>query len=144
MQKKGKERKPRSFLTGPPALLVVILGVSVLSWLINRDSAGSVLLSYGELMQILQADDPSVKFQKVRASPTEVRGEIVTSDTLTESTAARCRRRKRCCAFRTAHRFRDGRQAARIAAQAAAGSEFVREDDESIMRVVSSLFSILI
>lgn len=138
MQKKGKERKPRSFLSGPPALLIAILGVSILSWLINRENAGSVVLTYGELMQILKVDDPSVKFQKVRASPTEVRGEIVTSDIITESTLGSLKPNE-TRPFRTRTGFAMDSKLQELLLQRA-GSEFVREDDESVLRVVSSLF----
>jgi len=116
--------------------VIAILGVSILSWLINRENAGSTLLSYGELMQILKVDDPSVKFQKVRASPTEVRGEIVTSDTITESTPSSLKASE-TRPFRTRTGFAmDSKLQELLLGRA--GSEFVREDDESVLRVVSS------
>ena len=118
VQKKGKERKPRSFFSGPPALVIAILGVSILSWLINRENAGSTLLSYGELMQILKVDDPSVKFQKVAAQShgSARRNRHVGQHHGIDSEFAQIKRNATPSA--RAHRLRHGLQAARIAARA--------------------------
>jgi cell division protease FtsH len=140
VQKKGKERKPRSFFSGPPVLLVAVLGVTIFSYLMNRENASSVVLSYGELMQILKVDDPSVKFQKVRVSPTEVRGEIVTSDPVSESTAGALPPNE-TRAFRTQIGLAEDRKLQELLLRRA-GSDFVRADEESLSRIVSSLFSL--
>ncbi len=140
MQKKGKERKPRSFLSGPPAILIVLLGVSLMSYFINKESSGSALLSYGELKQILQIDDPSVKFKNVRVNRTEVRGEIVTSDKLTES-AAETLKPNETRAFRTRTDLPIDAKLLDLLLKRA-GGDFNSADEESFARVLSSLFSL--
>jgi cell division protease FtsH len=80
VQKKGKERGRPWYMNGPWLLLsfMVLLGVY---WLASREPA-SISLKYSDLKQILQ--DPGASFQKVKISKTEVRGEIVTRDPVTD------------------------------------------------------------
>ncbi len=142
MQKKPKERKPRSFLSGPPALALVLLAVLGMSYFIKKESVASTELSYGELTQILKVDDPSVKLQNVHASPSEVRGEIVTSDKLTESTPGTLKPSE-TRAFRTKLNLNpilDGELLRSLRNRS--GSDFVRDDEDSYGRILSSLFSI--
>lgn len=140
VQKKGKERKPRFILSGPPVFLVALLGISVLSWFFNREASGSASLSYGELMQILQIDDPSVKFQNVRVSPTEVRGDIATSDRLSESTPGTLKPNE-TRPFRTRTGLAKDAKLQELLLKRA-GSDFVRDDEESVVRAIYSLFSV--
>jgi cell division protease FtsH len=50
-------------------------------WVTSREPNG-VILKYGELKQIL--NDPGVTFQSVRTDPTEIHGEVVTRDAITD------------------------------------------------------------
>jgi cell division protease FtsH len=52
-------------------------------WFLSREPSVKTL-TYGELLQILQADDPGVRFQNVKVGKTEIRGEIVTSDMISD------------------------------------------------------------
>jgi cell division protease FtsH len=63
-------------------LLFLLVSYGVF-WFINR-GPGSITLKYGELVQILQAPDPGARFQNVRVGRTEIRGEIVTSDAVSD------------------------------------------------------------
>jgi len=82
VQKRGKERG-RSWLTnGPWFLLVVVAGCGIY-WLINREPS-YIALQYGELIQVLNSakQNPAVTVQKVRVGRAGIRGEIITSDTV--------------------------------------------------------------
>jgi len=84
VQKKGKEKRP--ILTSTPLVVAFCLLAMSLFWLFYRETPAQNL-AYGELMQILQADDPAVRFQNVRVSRNEVRGEMVISDTVSDGKA---------------------------------------------------------
>ncbi len=78
VQKRGKDR-------GRPWFHPVALGAAILLlaagtlWFLHRES-NPIPLKYGELMEILKAEDPGLSFQNVKAGRTEIRGEIITSD----------------------------------------------------------------
>jgi cell division protease FtsH len=77
VQKRGKERGAGPWI-GPPAVILLIgLGIFVYLFLTHEPA---ILLKYGEFKQVLL--DPSVTFQKVHVGRTEIRGEIVTHDTI--------------------------------------------------------------
>jgi cell division protease FtsH len=78
VQKRGKDRGRPWYNTGPWLFLVLLL-IGGLFWFFNREPT-TILLRYGELMEILKADDPGLSFQNVKVGKTEIRGEIVTRD----------------------------------------------------------------
>ena len=77
MQKRGKDK--RSLFTNTTVLILAVAGSFLVFWLFNRESSVKIL-TYGELMQILMADDPGLHLQNVNVGRTEIRGEIVTTD----------------------------------------------------------------
>ncbi len=82
MQKKGKDRK--SLLASTPALFLFVLSASALLWFFSREPQVKTL-TYGELMQILKVDDPTVHFQNVVVRRnSEIRGEMVVTDTVSD------------------------------------------------------------
>jgi cell division protease FtsH len=83
VQKKGKDRKP--FITSTSLLLLFLLFATFLVWFVNRDQQVKTL-TYGELMQILQADDPAVRFKNVKYSrpAQEVRGDMLLTETVSD------------------------------------------------------------
>lgn len=83
MQKKGKDRT-RPLLTSSPLLLMLAVGIMFGFWLMTREQ-NIRELSYGSLMHICKADDPTAHFQKVvirKAS--EIRGELLITDTVSD------------------------------------------------------------
>jgi cell division protease FtsH len=85
VQKKGKDRS-RPLLTSSPLLLLFVLLAAFSMWYVNREPAVREL-SYGSLMHICKADDPTARFQKVlirRAS--EIRGELLITDVISDGT----------------------------------------------------------
>ena len=85
MQKKGKDRA-RPFLTGSPLLLLLLLLAGAGMWLVNREPAAREV-SYGSLMQICKADDPTARFQKVLVRKgAEIRGELLITDVVSDGT----------------------------------------------------------
>lgn len=83
MHKKGKERKNPLF-SSTPLVVGSLLLVSLAMWFVNRPPEARNL-GYGELMQILNADDPAVRFQNVVVvRNSEIRGEMVISDTVSD------------------------------------------------------------
>jgi cell division protease FtsH len=78
VQKKGKERGAAPWI-GPPIMVVaVIFLVLGVFWFFSHDQA--VHLKYGEFKQILL--DDTVTFQKVHVGRSEIRGEIITHDSI--------------------------------------------------------------
>jgi cell division protease FtsH len=84
VQKKGRDaRKPFIFST---PLIVLFLVLAYLAWYVRSDPAPREI-TYGSLMQILKAEDPGVRFQNVAVRhKSEVRGEMVVSDTVSDGT----------------------------------------------------------
>jgi cell division protease FtsH len=65
--------------------LLILLSGSAVWWLFNHDASGNVL-KYHELVQTLKAarDNPAVTFHKVKVGRNDIRGEIVTTDPITD------------------------------------------------------------
>ncbi len=82
--KRNKERN-RPLIPGGPLILVILLLGSLVWWLSNREPA-YVTLKYGELTQILNAagPDPNVALQRVRVGRSDIRGEIVVTDPVSD------------------------------------------------------------
>ncbi len=82
--RRGKD-KGRSWLGVGPVLLLVLLLGALLLVVLNREPAQTPL-KYGELVQVLQAarTDPGLTFQKVKVGHTDIRGEIVTTDPVSD------------------------------------------------------------
>ncbi len=83
MQKKGKDRT-RPFLTGSPLLLILVAAAAFGIWLANREPSVREL-SYGSLMHICKADDPTAHFQSVLVrKASEINGDLLITDTLSD------------------------------------------------------------
>jgi cell division protease FtsH len=81
VQKKGKDRS-RPFLTSSPLLLLLALLAGGLFWYFNREQSVREL-SYGSLMQICKADDPTAHFQNVVVHKgSEIKGEMLITDAI--------------------------------------------------------------
>ncbi len=138
MQKKVKDRL-RPWLIG--ALWVVLsVGVgALLVWFFNRESS-PITLKYGELMQILQTPESSVRLQNVRVGQTEIRGEIVTTDPVSEG-AASPGRFTQVKAFRTPRRGVEADAGLLKRLNERVGAGYQGEEEESALR---SLYSMLL
>jgi cell division protease FtsH len=64
-------------------MLVLFLLLYGVLWFVNREPS-SITLKYGQFVQILKAADPGVRFLNVRVSRSEIRGDIVTSDAVSD------------------------------------------------------------
>src|SRR5262245_6437672 len=82
VQMKGKDRR-HPWLGSTTWLLVALFLLFGLYWFVNREPT-SIVLKYGELMQVLQAQDPGVRLQNVKVTRTEIRGDIVTTDQVSD------------------------------------------------------------
>jgi cell division protease FtsH len=79
VQKRGKDRG-RIWLQAAPFFLLFLLLIGPgLFWFLNREPS-RVVLDYGELVRMLQAPDPGVRFENVAILPGNITGEIHTSD----------------------------------------------------------------
>ena len=86
MQKKGKDRT-RPFLIGSPLMLLLAAAVAVGLWFMNREPTVREL-SYGSLMHICKADDPTAHFHNVSIRKgSEITGELLITDTISDGTA---------------------------------------------------------
>src|SRR6516165_4017777 len=93
-------------------------------------------LPYGELMQILQANDPALTLDKVKVGRSEIRGEIVTADTVSngKTTTERLVERQ---TFRT--RRPDPPDAELLKRLEKAGAAYQGEEEESPLKGIYSL-----
>jgi cell division protease FtsH len=82
--KRGKERG-RSWLGNSPLFIAVFLVGVIVWWFLSREP-DYTNLKYGELIQILKVSrtDSSITFQKVKVGHNDIRGEIVTTDSVTD------------------------------------------------------------
>jgi cell division protease FtsH len=97
VQKRGKDRG-RPWLTGSLGIFLIFLLLAGGYWFLNREPS-YITLSYGKLIQILKSNDPGVSFQNVKVSRTEIRGEIITTDEVSDGDSNG--RRTQVKAFRT-------------------------------------------
>src|SRR5260370_41891312 len=79
VSKRGKDKRP--FLTSTPFLLLLMVAGTGAFWFFGREPAVKTL-PYGELMQILQANDPGLHWQNVKVGKAEIRRDIVTTNTV--------------------------------------------------------------
>ncbi len=79
----NRERR-RWYFTPPFFIALLVAGMGIV-WLFNSEP-GARSIRYGQLMQMLNADDPGVRFQRVNVGKSEIRGEIVTRDRVLKGT----------------------------------------------------------
>jgi cell division protease FtsH len=84
VQKRGKDRG-RPWLSSGTWLFLSLFIIGGIFWFFNREPS-PILVKYGELMEILKADDPSLSFQNVKVSRTEISGKMVTNDLVSGGT----------------------------------------------------------
>src|SRR5262249_46817193 len=77
VQKRGKDRG-RPWLSNGSFIFLGLLAVGALIWFFSREPT-AILLKYGDLVEMLKADDPGVSFQDVKVGQKEIRGKIVTT-----------------------------------------------------------------
>jgi cell division protease FtsH len=141
VQKKGKERRMRSLLTGSPILVIFLLAMASLAYLYQREPA-AVPLSYGELAQLVDDKDANIQFKSVRASPSEVRGEIVTGETVPEMVSGLLKPNE-TRVFRTRIGLEEDKELLKKLRQRT-GKDFDREADDAAPRVIANAVSMLI
>jgi cell division protease FtsH len=142
VQKRGKDRRP-PWLGTTTGLLVLFLIGAVAFWLFNREPT-SVTLKYGELTQILQANDPAVRFVNVRAGHGEIRGELRTDDLVSDGSATPSRLTQEKT-FRVARRGVESDPTLIPLLKARVGGELQGEEEESPLRgAYSVLMSLMV
>jgi cell division protease FtsH len=83
VQKKAKDRG-LPFLSSSPLLLLLVMAVAFGLWVMSREK-GPQELSYGSLMQICKADDPTARLQNVIIHKgTEITGKLLITDTISD------------------------------------------------------------
>lgn len=97
VQKKNKERGRASWLGNGSFIVATVLMISVASWFAFREPT-IVTVELGVLKEILA--DPSVSLQKVRLSPHDISGIIVTRDILSDTEKEKESETARTVAFR--------------------------------------------
>jgi cell division protease FtsH len=137
VQKRGKERG-RPWLNNGPWLLFCLLACLLLFWFFNREPTG-IVLKYGELMQVLQAPDPGLRLQNVRAGRNEIRGEIVTSDPVSAGGPPETLVQTR--SFRTPRVGLETDPKLPDILRERVGAGFQAEEEESALKGVTSLLS---
>jgi cell division protease FtsH len=140
VQKKGSTR--RSWLTSTPWVLLVLFAISGMYWFLNREPT-SVTLPYGELMQILQDRNAAVRFKNVRVGRAEIRGEIITTDDVSDggTKPARVTTTKN---FRTPRVGLEGDTALFKRLDETVRESYQGEEEESALRSIYSLLMSLL
>lgn len=134
--RKGKERRP--FLTSTTFVTLLFMGGCLFLWFVNREPAVKNL-TYGELVQMVQVDDPAVRWQHVKVRDrAEIRGDIVTSDTVsTGKTGPETLVETK--PFRTRIGFAGDVELAKLFRERA-GASIQVEEEESALKGIYSLF----
>jgi cell division protease FtsH len=136
VQKRGNERG-RFWLGNGAWLFLLFLAVSILFWLFQREPSATSL-RYGDLMQVLNAarNNPAVSLQKVKVSHTDIRGEIVTRDLVTDGQSNSPR--TQVVPFRTVRvGLENDQDLHRLLKQASPG--YQGEDEDLALKTISSL-----
>jgi cell division protease FtsH len=138
VQKRGTDRV-RTILSGVAWLLVVAVTAGILWFLLYRDK-GTTRLNYGEFIQVLGAasHDRSVSLQKVKVSQHDIRGDIVTSDFVSDGQSNA--RRTQTYPFTTTRTgLQDDQDLHKMLKAASPG--YTGEDEESTFKSVSTAFT---
>jgi cell division protease FtsH len=133
VQKRGRARG--RFWYGFGALLVVAAGGAVLvGWLLRREPAPTEL-RYGELIQVLNAsrEGGRVSVRNVRVTHAEVRGEIVTTDPVSDGANATHAQTVR---FRTLRTGLENDQGLHELLKSAVGAGYEGADEESPLKTL--------
>ena len=145
MQQQKKSNDRRILFSGGPALvIVVLLGLSFLTWQFQREP-GPLTLTYGQLEQLVKGDDPNLKFENVRVGPGEVHGKIVTSEAFAPAAppaATASLKPNETREFQTRLGL-PGDKKLLDRLQKRSGGDFDREPDESMSRVVAAIVPFL-
>jgi cell division protease FtsH len=138
VQKRGKDRG-RSFLLYGPFLLLFFLGALFILWLTHRESS-QVTLKYGEFIQLLNAarQNPAVALQKVKVSHSEIRGEVVFSDPVSDG-ETNGKHTGEPVPFRTVRLGLENDQDLHRLLKETVGPGYQGEDEESAMRGVTGV-----
>src|SRR5262245_19400006 len=112
-------------------------------WLTNREPA-YVPLRYGELMQVLEASrrDPNVVVQRVKVSGNDIRGEIVVTDPVSDGKDNG--KQTQTINFRTMRIGLEHDSRLYDQLREAVGPAFQGEDEESAMKGVYSILSMVL
>jgi cell division protease FtsH len=124
-------------LSSTTGLLVLLLAGSAVFWFFSREPT-AIQLKYGELTQILQARDPAVRFQNVRAGHAEIRGELHTNDLVSDG-SAQPGRLAQSRTFRVVRKGLENDPGLIKLLKERVGKEFQGEEEESPLRGVYSL-----
>jgi cell division protease FtsH len=80
--KKGKDRGRPPF--GNTPWILIALGLIVGAVLLVFREPAPLNLEYGKLMRILESPDSAIRFRNIKTTRTEIRGEIVTADQVSD------------------------------------------------------------
>jgi cell division protease FtsH len=139
VQKRGKDRL-RAWLGSGAGVVLVVALLGGFFWFLWREPS-AISLKYGELMEILKADDPGLSFEDVRAGRTEIRGKIVTRDPVSggdEPTSTQAR------AFRTPRVGLEADLDLPTVLRERLGPVYQGEEEESALKSVSSTILTLV
>ena len=141
MENRGRNRK-RSWRWQMP-LVVLLLVTGAFSWWIFRQEEPLTVLTYGELIQTLEAakKNPSITFRNVRVGGSEIRGEITTTDVSSGGDKPYI---VKTVKFRTARLGVDNDPFLYEKLNAVVGGGYRGEEEPSAWQYLSNLFSIVI
>jgi cell division protease FtsH len=136
VQKKGKERGAAPWLAPPAMVALAVLAVIGVYLFLSHEPA--ILLKYGEFKQILL--DKSVTFQNVRVGRSEIRGEIVTHDTITGALSSK--EPAKPVVFHTPRAGLENDADLQRSLDQRVGHAYQADDEDSMVRSVSSFVSV--
>src|SRR5262245_13482982 len=99
----------------------------------NREPP-TLVLKYGELMEVLAAaqNNPTINLQKVRVAHNDIRGEIITTDPVSDGD--KNKPRSRVIPFRTQRIGLENDQGLHTLLKSAVGPAFQGEDEDSALK----------
>jgi cell division protease FtsH len=139
VQKRGKDRG-RSWIGAGAWLLFLVVAAGLL-WLMFTRDRGITRLSYGELVQVLNAasKDPSVSLQEVKVGQREIHGDIVINSLVTDGQDNA--RRAQTVHF-SAPRVADDQDLHRLLKAASPG--YTAEDEDAAVKTFSAVITLVV
>jgi cell division protease FtsH len=140
VQKKLPSR--RFWLGSTPWLLLTLLLIAGSYWFYNREPSG-ITLDYGKLKLLLSDQSRAVQFKNVKVGRTEIRGEIVTIDEVSDGSLTPSRHTQ-VKSFRTPRVGVEGDTALFQKLDESVRDGYQAEEEESALRAVYSQIMLLL
>jgi cell division protease FtsH len=137
VEKKRKNFR-RTLLLNGPWFVIALLVAGLAYWMLNREPS-TLSLRYGELIEVLASakENPNVSVQRVRVGHTDIRGEIATTDPVSDGDTNKPR--SRVIPFRTQRVGLENDPGLHPLLKSTVGAGYQGEEEESALKGFSQM-----